>query len=70
VPIFEWLTRDNLERLITSKRPEEEPKNGGMLVSQYGKVFYIYTADAWFRQLPAGIPGAFRIIAKMLSLAK
>jgi LmbE family N-acetylglucosaminyl deacetylase len=54
--------------LLSGNDPGEEPKNGGMLYTRYGKGYYIYTAYSWFRQLPAGIPGAFRIFANMLSL--
>ena len=56
--------------LLSGNDPGEEPKNGGMLFARYGKGFYIYTAYAWFRQLPAGVPGAFRIFANMLSLGR
>jgi hypothetical protein len=54
--------------LLSGNDPGEEPKNGGMLYARYGKGHYIYTGYAWFRQLPAGVPGAFRIFANMLSL--
>ena len=47
----------------------ERPARGGMLIARYGKGYYLYTAYAWFRELPAGVPGAFRIFANMLSLA-
>jgi hypothetical protein len=53
--------------LFSGNDPGESPKNGGMLVTRYGKGTYIYTAYAWFRQLPAGVPGAYRIFANMLS---
>ncbi len=43
---------------------------GGQLIAQYGKGYYIYTAYAWFRQLPAGVPGAYRLFANMISLPK
>ncbi len=56
--------------LLSGHDPGEGPKNGGMLVARYGKGWYIYTAYAWFRQLPAGVPGAFRIFANLLSLGK
>jgi hypothetical protein len=56
--------------LLSGNDPGEDPKNGGMLFARYGKGYYIYTAYAWFRQLPAGVPGAFRIFANMLSLGK
>jgi LmbE family N-acetylglucosaminyl deacetylase len=43
---------------------------GGQLVTQYGKGNYIFTAYAWFRQFPAGVPGAYRLFANMVSLPK
>lgn len=43
---------------------------GGQLVTQYGKGNYIFTAYAWFRQFPAGVPGAYRLFANMISLPK
>ena len=58
------------EALISGNDPGEEPKNGGMLYARYGKGYYIYTGYSWFRQLPAGVPGAFRIFANMLSLGR
>jgi LmbE family N-acetylglucosaminyl deacetylase len=54
--------------LLEGSDPGEAPKRGGMLVAQYGKGHYVFTAYAWFRQLPAGVPGAFRIVANLLSL--
>ncbi len=56
--------------LLSGHDPGEGPKNGGMLATRYGKGWYVYTAYAWFRQLPAGVPGAFRIFANLLSLGK
>ena len=41
-----------------------------MLLAPYGKGVYIYPGYAFFRQLPAGVPGAYRIFANMLSLGK
>ncbi len=54
--------------LLSGSDPGEESKDGGMLYARYGKGHYIYTGYSWFRQLPAGIPGAFRIFANMLSI--
>ena len=48
----------------------EPPRTGGMLFTKYGKGAYFYTAYAWFRELPAGVPGAFRIFANLLSAGK
>ncbi len=48
----------------------EEPLFGGELYTKYGKGAYIFTAYDWFRELPAGVPGAYRLFANMLSAAK
>ena len=40
---------------------------GGILYTRYGKGVYIFTAYSWFRQLPAGVPGAYRLFANMIS---
>ena len=45
----------------------ESPLAGGMLYARYGKGAYVFTAYSWFRQLPAGVPGAFRIFANLIS---
>ena len=64
----EWDPR--YEPLLTCADPGEKPLAGGMLAARYGKGAYIFTAYAWFRQLPAGVPGAFRIFANLLSAGK
>ncbi|MBN1569931.1 MAG: PIG-L family deacetylase [Acidobacteria bacterium] len=56
--------------LLSGNDPVDAPQNGGMLYARYGKGNYIYTAYAWFRQLPAINPGAFRIFANMISLGR
>ena len=61
---------ERFKALLSGNDPGEEPKNGGMLYAQYGKGHFIYTGYSWFRQLPAGIPGAFRIFANMISLGR
>ena len=48
----------------------ETMKNGSLLVAPYGKGNYIYTGLSFFRELPAGVPGAFKLFANMLSLGK
>ncbi len=59
---------------ITSKDFEgwvqERGLYGGLLVAKSGKGFFFYTSYSWFRQLPAGVPGAYRLFANMLSLGK
>ena len=44
--------------------------NGGELIAQVGKGNYVFTGYAWFRQFPAGVPGAYRLFANLVSLAK
>jgi hypothetical protein len=53
--------------VFESHDPNEPPQVGGMLYTRYGKGVYIFSAYSWFRQLPAGVPGAYRIFANMLS---
>lgn len=56
--------------LLESHDEGEKESVGGMVYAEVGKGKYIYTAYSWFRQLPAGNPGAYRIFANMLSLPK
>jgi len=56
--------------ILSSNDPKEKPLDGGLLVAKLGKGFFIYTSYSWFRQLPAGVPGAYRLFANMLSLGK
>jgi hypothetical protein len=46
----------------------EPDRAGGLLTTQYGKGYYVYCAYAFFRQLPAGVEGAYRLFANILSL--
>ena len=56
--------------ILSCNDPKEKPLDGGLLVVKSGKGFFIYTSYSWFRQLPAGVPGAYRLFANMLSLEK
>ncbi|MGV3640409.1 MAG: LmbE family protein, partial [Adhaeribacter sp.] len=58
------------EALLSATDPGESPKDGGLLVARYGKGYYIYTGYAFFRQLPAGVPGAFRLFTNLISIGK
>ncbi len=56
---------------LLESHDEGEPENGGgMVYTEIGKGKYIYSSYSWFRQLPRGVPGAYRIFANMLSLPK
>lgn len=58
---------DHFKPLLASHDPGEQPQKGGLLRAQYGKGTYIYTGYAFFRQLPAGVPGAIRLYANLLA---
>lgn len=66
--LSEWDPR--FKSLMASKDQGEELQKGGVLVAEYGKGLYIYTGYAWFRQLPEGVPGAYRLVANLVSLPK
>jgi hypothetical protein len=56
---------------LLESHDEGEPENGGgMVYVEIGKGKYVYSSYSWFRQLPRGVPGAYRIFANMLSLPK
>lgn len=52
--------------LLACNDKNEKPKEGGMLRAKYGKGIYIYTGYAFFRQIPAGVPGALKLFVNML----
>jgi LmbE family N-acetylglucosaminyl deacetylase len=56
--------------LLECHDPGEPPQRGGMVIATYGKGQFVYTGYAWFRQLPAGVPGAFRLFANLISLPR
>jgi hypothetical protein len=56
--------------LFETHDPMEKPQTGVTLYTPYGKGAYVFTAFSWFRELPAGVPGAFRIFANFLSAGK
>ena len=56
--------------LLSTQDEGQEPQKGGLLYARYGKGVYIYNAYAFYRQLPEGVPGAFRLFANIVSLSK
>lgn len=56
--------------LLQSNDPNEQPLKGGLLVADYGRGHYIYTSMVWYRQLRAGVPGAYRMLANMISYGR
>lgn len=53
---------------LTMNDTNEKPSNGSLVIAPYGKGNFVYSALALFRQLPAGVPGAYRLLANMISL--
>jgi hypothetical protein len=54
--------------LLAMADPGAEEERGALLVSHPGRGVYVYTGLAFFRQLPAGVPGAYRLFANLLAL--
>jgi len=53
--------------IFASNDPGEQPLRGGLLAADYGRGHYIYTSMVWYRQLRAGVPGAYRMFANIIS---
>ena len=69
--LYAWATFDpQYTPLLETGDPGEPRQRGGQLYARIGKGHYVYTSYAWFRQLPAGVPGAYRLFANLLSLGE
>ena len=64
--LTEW--DSNYQALLTCNDREQEPQHGGFLTAKYGQGTYTYAAYAFYRQLPAGVGGAYRLFINMLTL--
>ncbi len=56
--------------LLQSNDPGEAPLKGGLLAADYGRGHYIYTSMVWYRELRGGVPGAYRMLANMISYGR
>ncbi len=68
-----YFTKDadpQYQKVLQMGDPGEAPKDGALITTQYGKGRFIYTSLAFFRQLPAGVPGAYRLFINMLNKPK
>ncbi len=54
--------------ILSSNDKGETPKNGALLIAPYGKGYYIYTGLSFFRELPEGVSGAYKLLSNMISL--
>lgn len=60
----------NYEALLSMNDAGENPKDGGLLVTKFGEGYYIYTGLSFFRQLPEGVPGAYKLFSNIVSIGK
>jgi len=61
---------DSFTAILATGDPGESPLRSGVLVARHGSGYFVYTSLAWFRQLPEGVPGAYRLFANLVSLGK
>jgi hypothetical protein len=64
----EW--DEHFTPILACSDPGEPPLKGSLLVAQSGKGWFVYTGLVFFRELPAGVPGAYRLFANLVSLGK
>jgi LmbE family N-acetylglucosaminyl deacetylase len=64
---FPGAYNSSFEELLEFEDPGEKPLKSGLLVMKKGKGSIIYSSLAWFRQMPSGVPGAYRILANLIS---
>jgi hypothetical protein len=57
----------NYQRIFSMKDPNENEQDGSLIVANYGKGRFIYTGLVFFRELPAGVPGAYRLFANLIA---
>ena len=60
----------NFDALLSLNDTGEQPRNGSLLVAKYGSGHYVYTGLSFFRELPEGVAGAYRLFANLASLGK
>jgi hypothetical protein len=69
--LYYWTEFDpKYTALLSMHDPSEKDLNGGLVYTKYGKGMYIYTGLAFFRQLPEGVPGAYRLFVNLLSASR
>jgi LmbE family N-acetylglucosaminyl deacetylase len=64
----EW--GDPFEAVLSCNDAGEPPRNGGLLIAKHGAGYFVYTGYSWFRQIPAGVPGAYRLFVNLISLGR
>lgn len=56
--------------ILAMNDPGEAPLNGTLLIARHGRGHFVHTSLSWFRELPAGVPGAYRLFANIVSLGR
>jgi hypothetical protein len=56
------------QHILSMKDPSESEQDGSLIIANYGKGRFIYTGLVFFRELPAGVPGAYRLFANLIAL--
>jgi hypothetical protein len=65
---FATETDAHYQAMLSLNDPNEKPHEGSLIVAPYGKGNFVYTGLAFFRELPAGVPGAYRLFVNLLSI--
>jgi len=60
----------HFEAILSMNDANEKPKDGSLLIASYGEGHYVYTGLSFFRELPEGVPGAYRLLTNIVSLGK
>lgn len=58
----------NYKTILRMNDPGEQPDDGALVITKYGKGYFTYTGLVFFRELPAGVPGAYRLLANIIAL--
>jgi hypothetical protein len=61
---------EKFEAILSMNDANEPARNGSLLVAQYGEGYYVYTGLSFFRELPEGVAGAYKLFANLVSLKK
>jgi hypothetical protein len=61
-------TTGKFEKILAMSDPGEKPDDGSLLIARYGRGYFTYTGLVFFRELPAGVPGAYRLLANLIAL--
>lgn len=62
--------QDHYKTILAMSDPGEKQPDSSLLVARHGKGYFVYSGVAFFRQLPKGVPGAYRLLANLISLGK